>query len=396
MSDPGNGLAARTFRTNPRYELVLFDRLEEHERNALAELRAQRGFYGIVRERAPAKHTAGQQSLRAVDRETALLLLTLQEPGGLPAYVRDADPACDGIRRLVLEGVVEIQNDGTFVGGAEAAALLSADDGAGCDRPSRLARISLEAVEYGAALALDDRASLAMRLYAYNRLPLSASHAASYPDAASILDFVTGGSPFRTTGWSITSGAGGHWISFSRMPAGRGSRRNRSQSSPASYKLYVSPLPHALPDAFCELQDALIAHHVSNFKTAGTAGGMLRPDKLVAYFDDQETLLAVGHYLENRLRGAPAQGVPFTATIDAEGLLSWGVDPPAEARPLSWQPQQSWRSWITSALAGSLTLARQNAGELSSARFAVQRLALEGVDVNRWAPLPTLWRTAAG
>src|SRR5215208_3681638 len=106
MNHTGPALAARIFRSNAAYELVLFDRLEGHEQRALAELRTQRGFYGILRGRTPANGDARQQSLRAVDRETALLLLTLREPGALPSYVREADPSCDGIRRLVLDGFV--------------------------------------------------------------------------------------------------------------------------------------------------------------------------------------------------------------------------------------------------------------------------------------------------
>jgi hypothetical protein len=120
--------------------------------------------------------------------------------------------------------------------------------------------------------------------------------------------------------------------------------------------------------------------------------GLLRPDKLVAYFTDQETLMSVADRLGERLRGMTAHGVPFTAAIDGDGLLSWGVDPPAAARPLSWQPQQSWRSWISLALAGALLEARQGGADVPPARFAVQRLGLEGVDTERWAPSPTLWR----
>jgi hypothetical protein len=34
-------------------------------------------------------------------------------------------------------------------------------------------------------------------------------------------------------------------------------------------------------------------------------------------------------------------------------------------------------------------------GATAPARFAVQRLRFEGVDVERWAPMQTLWRDAA-
>jgi len=386
-------LSTQALRTSPRYDLVLYDRLEGHEREALAELTAQPAFYGILRRRAALPGDAQAQSLRAVDRETALLLLTLREPGPLPSYVRDADPSCDGIRRLVLDGFVEVDAAGSFVSGPEAAAVLWPAPVRAIDGASRLGRLSRDAIAYGAALEIDDRSAMAMRLYGYNRLPLSAAHAAKFPDAAAVLDALAPASRLREQRWSVTTAKGSHWINFGRATE----RRTAARRSPdqASYKLYVSPLPSALSDAFPALQDALIAFGVRHFKVAGTAAGLLRPDKLVAYFDSRDTLLAVADALTRRLHGLPAQGVPFTAAIDAEGLLSWGVDPPTDARPLSWQPQQSWRSWITSTLAGALLDGRQHPVPISPAEFAVQRLSLEGVDVDRWAPAQTLWRDAA-
>lgn len=394
MSALETTLAGRTFRTSPRYELVLFDRLEDWERAALAELQTQRGFYGILRSRVAPADDAPSHSLRAVDRDTALLLLTLREPGTLPSYAREADPSCDGMRRLVLDGFVEIADGTGFVSGREAAALLWPDPNDQAPAPSALARISQDAIAYGAALALDEREALAMRLYSYNRLPFSTSFARRYPDAASILDALVDDTRLRQERWSVAAAKVSHWINFSRAHNGRANGAPQRVTG-ATYKLYVSPRPATLPDAFRELLDALVSHGVRQFKVAGTASGLLRPDKLVAYLDSREQLLAVADRLEQRLRGMPAHGVPFTAAIDADGLLSWGVDPPADARPLSYQPQQSWRSWITSALAGALIEARQNAGGMEPAAFAMKRLQLEGIDVDRWAPIQTLWKDDA-
>lgn len=389
-------MRTRTFRTSADYDVVVFDRLEDHERTALAELQKQRDFYGILRRRtdATAPSDAPFRSLRAVDRETALLLLTLREPGRLPLYVDEFDPSGDSVRRLVLDGFLEISDGSGFVSGRGAASLLlpTPRDEA---RRHRLGQISLDAIEYGAALPIDDRMVLGHRLYAFNRIPLSPAHAARYPDAASILDAVADDDDLRTHGWGVTQGSGGHWINF-----GRQGQRHRLHVAPrvrkgASYKLYVSPAPASIAEAFRQLKDVLEAYEVQHFKLAGTAAGLLRPDKLVAYFDDQETLLAVADRLAELMRGVAAHGVPFTAPIDADGLLSWGVDPPAGARPLSWQPQQSWRSWITDTLAGALIDAREHAGNMTPAQFAVQRLRLEGVDVDRWVPAQSLWQNGS-
>jgi len=78
MSHP---LLGRDLRSSPCHELVLYDRLPEAARSALAELARDPGFYGVLRDKSTA-------ALKSVDRDTALLFHTLREPGPLPAYVR--------------------------------------------------------------------------------------------------------------------------------------------------------------------------------------------------------------------------------------------------------------------------------------------------------------------
>jgi hypothetical protein len=48
------------------------------------------------------------------------------------------------------------------------------------------------------------------------------------------------------------------------------------------------------------------------FKVAPSIEGLVRPDKLIAYFRDHDDLTAVAGELAVGLRGMPAQGVPFT------------------------------------------------------------------------------------
>lgn len=388
-----HALEACRFRASPNYELVLFDRLDAQAREALAELARDPGFYGIMRPRSEQPSAA----LRSVDRETALLLLTLREPGPLPLYARQADPTGDAVRRLVLDGVLEVRLGEAFVSGPDAAtsSLFAVADrersGSG-----RLGRLSWDAIDYGAALDLDDRDALAMRLYTYNRLPLSTPHAARFHDAAAILAMAVDDARLRDGGWAVTTGSGGHWINCSRQV--RLGRRHSAADAAAQamYKLYVSPAVDGLPAAVTELLAALESVGGRQFKMAATAAGLLRPDKVVAYFDDLERLRAVADRLSGRLAGMSAHGVPFTAGIDADGLLSWGVDPPAAARPLSWMPQQSWRSWIASTVAGAILEAKRHPGTVSPAQFVRERLVLDEVDPDRWAPTQRLWRTSWG
>jgi hypothetical protein len=89
--------------------------------------------------------------------------------------------------------------------------------------------------------------------------------------------------------------------------------------------------------------------------------------------------------LERSLGGYPGQGVPFTCGIDADGMLSWGSDPPRSASFAGWAQAESWRSCIADRLAvGLLQGKSQSCAE--PWRFALKKLALEGIDTGRWAP----------
>src|SRR6186997_229020 len=126
----------RDFRASPRYELVLFDRLSPGEREALAELRKDPSFYGVLR---PGEASSGL-GFKSVDRDTALLFLTLREPGPLPGYVAEMLGAAAPriVARLVADGVLEIREGDGFVSGAAALALV--EDSVGGVRGARSVR----------------------------------------------------------------------------------------------------------------------------------------------------------------------------------------------------------------------------------------------------------------
>lgn len=379
---------ARTYRASPAYDLVVFDRLEAAERALLGELTSDPSFYGVLR---PADGET--RSLRAVDRDTALLFLTLREPAPVPAYVRrtsggDGDRA---VQELVMDGVLEVWNGSEFVSGGRGAALIlgTQDQGAG---DGRLGTLSVSALRYGAALELEDRHALAARLYGYNRVPLSPQWAERLPDHHAVLRYVGGE---RKDAWGAFAPAqpaeAGGWIPFNRRDRDGQRRRNGRQTG---HKLYISPLPHSLPEAFATMIAVLDHFPVLQFKLGGDAGGVLRPDKLVAYFTDAVALAEAGQALADRLAGLPAQGVPFSAELGGDGLLSWGVDPPPGERPLSWLPTESWRYWVVRRLAVALIEARRGGVDrgMPPERFALERLRMEGVDVERWVPSASMWR----
>jgi hypothetical protein len=158
----------------------------------------------------------------------------------------------------------------------------------------------------------------------------------------------------------------------------------------ATWKLYVSPAPEALAEGFGAVLEALAAARAGQFKIGSGAAGLLRPDKIVAYFPSFERLEEAARAVEPRLGGAVAQGVPFTSEIAGDGLLSWGMDPPATERG-AWGGRESWRLWLTHRLARALIVARSSGEGVEPWRYAVERLRLEGIDPESWTPAASQW-----
>lgn len=386
-----NDLTSRRFRAGRAYELVVFDRLPVAEQAALGELYSDPDFYGVLK---PVE--ASGLTVKVVGRDTALLWLTLREPGPLPFFVlRGNDPAgaARAMTDLVLDKVLEIEDGDRFVAGATAAELLLG--GAGGAPAHRLAELSLAALRYAETLGITDPDALSARLYAFHRQPVTAAWGRRLPEREAVLSFVGAaeGTPRRRhldRNWRLApAGEIPGWLAFSPRETGR------ERGSRKSYKLYVSPTIEELPAAFDAALGELGERGGGHFKVGENAAGLLRPDKLVLYFDELDDLLAAASRLEARLSGVTPHGVPFSAEIAAQGLLSWGMDPPKSERLLSWQEHGSWRVWVVRRLAAALIAA--GAAEertMPPWRFAVERMRREGVDVDRWTPSAAIWQAA--
>lgn len=377
-------LLLRELRANPAYELVLFDRLAAGERRALAALAREPGFYGVLRPREPAG-----PAVRSVDRDTALLFLTLREPGGLPLYALAAlaDAASRTVARLVADGVLEVRCGDGFVSGAAALELFRS--GSGDEAAGRLESLSLAALRAAQRLPLDDPERLTWCLYAFNRRPLTPRWQRLLPDGSAVelhLGIAPGGANRARLGRSWIRLAAEGWLSWKA--------RGRAAAGPsrpaATYKLYISPAAESLADSFAAILEALAAARARQFKVGSNAQGLLRPDKIVAYFNGFEPLAEAASEVRRRFNGIPAQGVPFTSGIGSDGLLSWGVDPPAAEWVTSGA--SSWRLWLARRLAQAILAARSSpAAGVEPWSFALERLRLEGVDTATWTPTGRLW-----
>jgi len=387
---PIESIERRVFRAGTAFELVLFDRLPPHDQAALLELRKDPDFYGILRPRQ-----ANGQTIKSVNKDIALLWLTLQSPGPLPLFVYGDQPeaAASAVWQLVLDGVLETEEAGGFVSGAQAASLFT--DGPPSRAPGRLSELSRSALRHAERTRFADSTQLASWLYRFGSQPITPSWSKRLPDSQAVLGFVgaTPGSALRRaldSQWEVASDqVASGWIAWSSRD------RARAYVAPGNptFKLYLSPAIEALPAVFAAALGTMPQRTMS-FKIGANAAGLLRPDKMVLYFENQESLLAVGSELSARCAQEPAQGVPFSAQISDGGLLSWGIDPPQRERHLAWQGVESWRLWVARRLAAAMMSAQSGSGgPMSSADFALERLRHEGVDVDDWTPAARLWRT---
>jgi hypothetical protein len=382
------------FRAHPAYQLILFDRLPADQQELLRELTKDPDFYGVL---LPKDSSTG--NMKSVCRDTALLFLTLSQMGPLPAYVRTAlgEKCNQAVAELVLDGVLEIAHQGGFVGGPAAYDLIYGEQPR-AEAKGTLEQLARAALEYAQALEIDDTTTLSARLYFYNRWPISQRWRIRLPDkeaAATFLGIESGGSNRRLLEerWKMLNPppeSDGWFIFASRAdqpPKGKARR----------FKLYVSPQPDFVQEAFAAVAHVVMECSAHHFKAGNDASGLLRPDKIVIYFQDFAALQKTAKAIRGRLAGCPAQGVPFTAALDDDdGLVSWGVDPPAERAPLPWQERESWRLWVTNRLATALLAARgaQSAG-LEPWRYALERLRLDKIDTATWTPLASFGQPAA-
>ncbi len=380
---PSVPLLARHFRASPEYRLVSVDALAAPQREHLSALVDCPDVHALLHPRDGVSRT------KSLCRDATALLTELATPGPLPASVQEGTDATETIARLLLDGVLEVEWNGEYVGGPEAHPLVYGATGPG-PAPGRIGQMSVDAIEYAAALRLSDPRALSHRLYCHNRMPVTAQRLAQLPDAAHIEAFLGLSEPTlaRRLGsrWVTVPDSQGYWRRW--VPR---SGRATSPDAPM-HKLYVSPKCDDLRDVLPIVIEVANLHGAISFKLGRGVAGLMRPDKLVVYFADAQAADDAAGALVDRLCGVPAHGVPFTAAVDPEGLVARGIDPPRDALVVAWQGP-SWRRWVTDRLALGLVDAAPLPSLAETTRFALERLRLDGVDPHTFRPAPWLWRT---
>lgn len=326
--------------------------------------------------------TGASPAAKSVSHDTAQLLITLHEAGLLTSpMVEELGEHGDVVlAQMVLDGILEVEVNGQFICGP--AALEEVVERETLVEPkTALAELSRQALVYAEALPIDDAIVLSERLYAYNGVPASLRWRRLLPDPGAVEAYLGIGNDSTAqvldANWHRARTQDDAWIAWSRRGVPHSTR------FPA-YKLYVSPSCTALPFAFFATAKALSASACVHWKVGNSALGLLRSDKMVAYFQTPADLQEAAVALGSELSGCEAHGVPFSAQIDETALLSWGIDPMPEVNTLPWLAQESWRILICRRLGASLALAKQSASSVSPAHFARERLRLEGINPDTW------------
>ena len=373
--------------------MVLFDHLSDTEQQTLAAIGNDPDCYGILRPR-----TDPHLTIKSVSRDTALLFLTLQVPSFLPHYVlAELGESYESvIGKMVLDGILEVEADGAMHSGPGARHLVFEQR----DLPERIgpiAALSRRALEYAALLGITDAAILSARLYSYNRIPENGRWRRILSDSGAVEayvglqdDAIT--DSLRASWARLPAESTGGWIGWQSLQ-----RTRAGNAGSITYKLYISPACDDVGSSFRAAVRVLSQSAAFHWKVGNDLHGLLRPDKIVAYFSELSDLQVTAATLLEKLQGCKPQGVPFTADIGGTGLLSWGVDPPAEDTAVPWLARESWRARICNRLASALVLAGPlNASGVSVTQFATERLALDGINTGTWTPVNvTEWRAPA-
>jgi hypothetical protein len=354
-------LAGVTLRTPPGLWLARRTQIPRIARSLLRTLRSHSDFAGAL-------IPTGQRTaeVTALNRDAARVWTAFARPASPASRFPSADARLDPpIAGLVLDGLLELDAGEEFISGIAAFPYLF-ENTPRAVVPLRLGRLAVRALRHAAHLSNSHAPVIAGHLYRFHALPLDPSSRHSFRS----LDLSGIAAP---SGWkAYPARASDAWTYWTREGA-----REKEDTTRATYKLYVSPAPSHVQETLRITLRAATLGTATVLKTGRGPAGALRPDKMVVYFERHEHMKEAARELTGLLAGTPTHGVPFSATITDDGLLSWGVDPPARGEWLA--DRESWRQSVTRTLARSLAIAgRCTAQPIEPWQFAVARLSVDG------------------
>ncbi|HWZ04190.1 MAG TPA: hypothetical protein VNX40_11315 [Mucilaginibacter sp.] len=253
---------------------------------------------------------------------------------------------------------------------------------------NKIINLSLNGIKYGTLLPVMDVNKLYQKLYSYNTIPIPLGQRSArwdhhsifpvnshYADAAKLLE-----------AYWIPESAGddtGYWLSWKpKKTTVRGINPDA-----CTFKLYISPHIDDYFPVFAEVIKVLTEAKVYCFKTGSNYHCILRPDKLVVYFDNFSELKSTAEKIHHRTSNFSAQGVPFSAPLFDTLMLSWGIDPPSRKKA-----PVSWRVWITKELASGIIEGKKMLVD-EPWQYALQHVRSRGFKIETWEPDQQLFAT---
>lgn len=393
MPEEAAELLDRTVRLNPQYQMIRLRSARGPVREIARRLSADRDLYGLLLSDA-----AEQLPAKAIGRDVWDLLSALQSPRSARIDGVDTSPEyAQFLKKQIIDGVIEVATDSGFKSG------INAVDGLGkllaVSQPvNEIQRLSWRAIELAYRSAIGEVNQLACRLYFYNRLPVSRHWLTRFPNESHILRFLQLERDGSWPGMPAAIRAGTpkpsskdrilfhrYWRSW----IVRASRRIKPAKSQV-FKVYLSPVPDGMAKVLHIALDLLPGSGAFHMKAPRTVQGILRPDKIIAYFTDRRDAEAFGRQVLEKSPSVEAQGVPFTSAIDAGALASWGVEPPASAQAFAWQERNSWRFWVALRIARAILNVRK-AQAKDPVHSILSAVEVSGIDTRRWLPTSQHW-----
>jgi hypothetical protein len=377
-------LLNKKFRQGQVYQLTEWNKLNNDKKEALSALQDESEVYGIFEPIIPSKNF----SYKVAYSDVALLFFHLQHSNKLPHYLiyRGDHKINETIAAMLLDGIIEVEWEGKFVSGPNALPAIYDDDTISeTHLPTYLSQLSYKAIYYAWMLNHADERSIASHLYTYNTIPWDASMKLNFYKKHSVKEFLfsridDGSIKMINEQWQSTQNK--DWLSWSRKTT----EKFINDRSQGTCKLYISPLANDLPEVFLKSIPVINTSDAVSFKIGNTLQGLLRPDKMVVYFYSQGSLFKTAGILSNKLKGYVSQGVPFSAQLDDNGLLSYGEDPPDDEMQHGLE-SGSWRTVIGDKLAPILLQAKE--AKMNWPRtitYIEATMQATGFDIRNWEP----------
>ncbi len=377
------GFLTGRFRTGRLYRLKERAMLSRQEKQWLGSLADSDEVYGLFVPDVPLPHLTAKIAFL----DSALLFFHFQQAERLPQsfLTRPGAELQKLMAHLVLDQILEVAWQKDFVSGSQAVpAVYNAQQFPGEAPANYLSGLSLQAISYAFLLNRKDVQSLAHWLYTCHTLPpdaLADRSLASEKDMYHYLFPQQSHDPaVLLRQWQfVPPQERFRWFSWTRP-------HTFHPAEQPTFKLYLSPQPHRLSALLARLLPVVSGSAAFCVKAGASAAGILRPDKLVVYFSSAEGMRQMVPHLLPLLQGEPVHGVPFTAQLDGDGLLSWGADPPAGHEPAD-ADGGSWRTTVAGQLALAVLAARAQGKQLAEALpFVAAKMDAAGINFRTWAP----------